>query len=68
MTKKHFEIIAETIKEVYEYQKDNDGKGSRDIKQGAIRVTAENLANAFKGINPNFDENRFLSACGIIKL
>ena len=65
MTKKHYELIASNIREVYEYQKDNDGRGSKAIKQGAIRVVADSLADSFAFDNPRFNRERFLTACGI---
>lgn len=65
MTKKHFKAIAEAIKDVYEYQKENDGKGSKKIKQGAIRVVSESIADTLQNFNPLFNKEKFLLACGI---
>ncbi len=65
MTRKDYVLIANCIKDVYEYQKENDGKGSRALKQGAIRVVAEGLATDFGQENPRFDRGRFLTACGV---
>lgn len=65
MTKKHYELIAHAVYEVYNYQKDSDGKGSRVIKQGAIRVTVENIAEALQRNNFNFNKDKFLTACGL---
>ena len=67
MTKKHYVLIAGAIKDVYDYQKENDGKGSRAIKQGAIKVTAESIAHALAYDNSQFDRVRFLQACGVIE-
>lgn len=65
MTKKDFELIADAIRDVYEYQKDSDGRGSKKIKQGAIRAAADSLSEALARTNPRFDRARFMAACGI---
>lgn len=65
MTKKDYILIANAIKEVYEYQKDNDGNGSKAIKQGAIKVVSESIADALKYDNERFNRTRFMTACGM---
>lgn len=48
MTRKHFKAIAEIIS-----------------SQPDVSITlAEELASYFKSDNPNFDRDRFLTACG----
>lgn len=68
MTRKDYVLIAGAIKEVYDYQKDSDGKGSKALKQGAIKVVAETLADELGRDNFRFDRNRFLEACGVLTI
>jgi len=65
MTKKDYILIAEAIRDVYDYQKESDGKGSKALKQGAIEVTVVNIADALRHDNPRFDSRKFVKACGI---
>lgn len=55
MTKKHFEAIARIIRDTYT----DDEAGT-----AALRTAAEEMADYFAMINPNFDRQRFLTACG----
>lgn len=55
MTKKHFIAIAKVIAEAME--------GTADAE--AVRQVALGLAQEFRGLNPLFDEARFLAACGV---
>lgn len=66
MTKKDYQVIADTIYEVYYYQQDTDGKGSKQIKQAAIKVLAESLADAFEYENSRFNRQKFYQACGFV--
>lgn len=58
MTKKHFIKIAATVKEQLETAK-TDAAGK------AIESLALRLATDFKTFNPNFNWERFVTACGI---
>lgn len=58
MTKKHFIEIAKSIKIAYEHVHTADEKN-------AITYTTQLLCNDFARFNPLFDEDRFLTACGI---
>tara|TARA_R100000306_G_C4366999_1_gene138141 strand:+ start:773 stop:1021 length:249 start_codon:yes stop_codon:yes gene_type:complete len=61
LTKKHFELIASAIK----------GTDVSDIVACSASarcckgVIARELAREFALLNPRFDEDRFLSACGV---
>ena len=55
MTRKHFVAIAKVIAEALE--------GTADAE--AVRQVALGLAREFEGLNPHFDEARFLAACGV---
>ena len=54
LTRQHFELIAETLAEVRGY--DITGEAMLD-------VLGQHFANKLAGTNPNFDVNKFLSAC-----
>ena len=58
MTKKHFEAIAAILAR---RQRDYDSQQS----DNDIRLVAEDLANYFRSVNPNFDKARFLRAAGV---
>lgn len=59
MTKKHFEMLAQLIKEhsAEVYSKENS-------PARAMHTLAEKLANKLTQENPRFDRSRFLRACG----
>ena len=57
MTREHFEKIAASIKAEKECY-------TNTIIIGAMRRMAETLADTFRGVNPRFDRERFLTACG----
>lgn len=64
MTKKHYEAIAGAIlAERNEWRDQN-----LEVQFGAISAineVSEKLADYFYADNPNFDPDRFLSACGV---
>lgn len=55
MTRKHFVAIAKVIAEALRDTADAE----------AVRQVALGLAREFEGLNPHFDEGRFLAACGV---
>jgi hypothetical protein len=57
MTRKHYQQIAEMIRQTYTL---NDGH-----EAGTIAHIAEQFATIAKRDNPNFDRDRFLTACGM---
>lgn len=59
MSRKHFEVIAEAIK--------NSASSLRDTPEhtDAIGCVARSLAAVFADENPRFDRARFLAACGV---
>lgn len=72
MSKKHFEAIARIIKTELETTRSfwNDAAAGYDAGYAAgaefgIERTAKNLADEFGKFNPNFDRQRFLTACGV---
>lgn len=56
MTKKHFQIIAETIAAMPSF-----APNLRAQKESCARAFADRLARE----NPRFDRARFLAACGV---
>lgn len=69
MSKKHFNAIAaaienavDQINNIYSAQ-ESDGRKSAFI---GIRAAAINIANVCADLNPRFDRNRFLTACGVV--
>ena len=64
MTKKHFKAIVNQFIRQQEiinctYKQESD----RDIARKTLYDLARDLCYEFKQINPNFDYNKFLSAC-----
>ena len=57
MTKKHFIAIAAILNgELRDF-------GFSESQSGAIHSIAHELADYFQTINPNFDKERFITAC-----
>jgi hypothetical protein len=55
MTRKHFKLIADVLREAH----------SHPLCQGeTIDRLAEEFADALKHTNPNFKKDKFLRACG----
>jgi hypothetical protein len=54
MTRKDFILIAEVIRNLDEV-----------LDEYALEVLAENMAEALADTNTQFDQARFLSACGV---
>ena len=64
MTKKHFKVIAEIIKNHRESQIPfNDPNSQGQVH--ACNVIGRELASFCATMNPRFDRAKFLSACGI---
>ncbi len=52
MTKKHFELIAQTLNKAHK----NDGN------KNVVEAIAFDLSVKFRDLNPNFDQTRFVEA------
>jgi hypothetical protein len=52
MTKKHFELIAQTLNKAHQ----NDGN------KNVVEAIAFDLSVKFQDLNPNFDQARFVEA------
>lgn len=60
MTKKHYEMVAECFR----WNPPRDPNGDPEVKRHH-EMLADELAEAFRSDNPNFDRERFLKACGV---
>jgi len=58
MTRKHFEAIAKTVRDVAAVADTPEARA-------AVVLMAERLADDFAGFNSNFNRRRFLQACGM---
>ena len=63
MTKKHFEAIAHGINAQVRVTYKNPA--DQQIRLQALKDVAAQLAAEFTSLNPRFDEDRFLRACGL---
>lgn len=57
MQRRHFELIAETIRD-FALPGDNESSWRRAL-------VARHFAHRLRATNPNFNEARFLRACGV---
>lgn len=57
MTKKDYELIATSLRTVYE--------NSQGMDTYTYETLVTRLANGLTATNPQFDLNRFLTACGV---
>ena len=68
MTKKDYELIADSISQSMrierDMQADNSPTASKEA-EAAIQTLAVNLAGKLALDNARFDKSRFLAACGI---
>ena len=74
LTRQHFELIARELRtEVEALREEQDEyikQGRADyaerhrLRENGVFLAASRMAYAFKDINPNFDRDRFLAACG----
>ena len=52
MTRKHFELIAQTLNKAHKH----------DHNKNVVEAIAFDLSTKFQDINPNFDQARFVKA------
>lgn len=64
MTKKHYIMIATAFKEEVEYTRRFTATDRNDAAKDHLENVALKLCALFRGDNPNFDTDRFMSACG----
>jgi hypothetical protein len=61
MTRKDFQLIAQTIADLMASQKDRGAFAHTP----SLEEVAQELADALATTNPQFDRTRFLTACGV---
>lgn len=65
MTRKHFIAIADRIRDLFDGNSPvSDANFIAGYARG-IEDTTKELCDEFARINPNFDRERFLTACGM---
>ena len=57
MTRKHFVLVAKTLRA----EKESGGRA----EFYSVKRLAKNFARAFAAANPDFDRARFMTACGL---
>lgn len=63
LQRRHFEMIARALKLSISHYADNLNGPWTVSDEG--RVICEDMADALRATNPNFDHERFLQACGV---
>jgi hypothetical protein len=65
MTRQHFKVIAEVLKDRYDTAKQADTEYPEAITaESVLEGVIEQFAVALRATNPNFNESKFLQACG----
>ena len=62
MTRKHFQAIADSLRDAKPPHMGDPAVYKVKLEQWGR--TCERMADTMRGFNPNFDRERFLSACG----
>ena len=65
MTRQHFAVIADVLKERLETAQNADTEYPEAITaESVLEGVIEQFAIVLRGTNPNFNESKFLQACG----
>jgi hypothetical protein len=65
MTRQHFAVIADVLKERLETAQNADTEYPEAITaESVLEGVIEKFAIVLRGTNPNFNESKFLQACG----
>lgn len=65
MTKKDYELIADSVRRSLLVLTFGKNQAKRLAAEQGIRLLANDLAGSFYGENRKFDRNKFLLACGV---
>lgn len=65
MTKKDYELIAQSVRRTRMVEGWDKNQLRKQAKMAALRLVANDLAGSLYGDNPRFDRTKFLTACGI---
>jgi hypothetical protein len=65
MTRQHYKVIAEVLKDRYDNAQVADKEYPEAITaESVLGGVIEQFAIALRATNPNFNESKFLQACG----
>lgn len=65
MTRQHFKVIADVLKERHDTAKQADQEYPEAITaESVLEGVIEQFAIVLRSTNPNFNETKFLQACG----
>ena len=65
MTRQHFAVIADVLKERHDTAKQADTEYPEAITaESVLEGVIEQFAIVLRSTNPNFNESKFLQACG----
>ena len=65
MTRQHFAVIADVLKERLETAQNADKEYPEAITaESVLEGVIEQFAIVLRGTNPNFNQSKFLQACG----
>jgi len=76
MQKRHFELIARTIRFRADWQRRNIAEAGQSVDPHGVLIASENKLHALREIasdmrdalareNPRFDADKFMAACGV---
>lgn len=65
MTRKHFIAIADRFRDIFDGNSPNSNANFIAGYARGIEDAANEMADYFETVNPNFDRQRFLTACGM---
>jgi hypothetical protein len=68
MTRKDYELVAETLKEMNEgltYNATTFNSSGADYSLSVMRELVNNLSDKLQGENSRFDRTKFWKACGL---
>lgn len=66
MSKRDYVLIAGSVYRTLQIAEMLEGNQiKKQAKRETVRLVAHDLAGSLQGDNPNFDQDKFLSACGV---
>ena len=65
MTRKDYQLIAETIRQEVDYLADHDSAYCGNARLMTLQVVTHNLSKRLSDDNPKFNADKFASACGL---
>ena len=65
ITRKHFKLIAESLKDSTPEPRDFDTPEMYEVAAGQWRDCCKHVGGVLRQTNPAFNRDRFLDACGV---